>query len=286
MPELPEVETVRRDLAAHLVGRTIESVSIGREDVLRATDCARLVAALTGHEVLSAGRIGKNLIVELSGDAVVLVNLGMTGQFFVCETGDEIDEHAHLVAELSDGMRLVFRDTRRFGHIELASTKSVGESFTLRNVGVDAMSDEFTPERFEEMLAGRSALLKSALLDQRRVAGLGNIYVCEALFRARISAVARCGELASEDVRRLHRAIREVLRESIAAEGATISDYVTGRGVPGSFQERLRVYGREGEGCGRRGCRGIIERIVQSNRSTFFCPECQGARACQPDEPR
>ncbi len=277
MPELPEVETVRRDLQAHLVGRTIESVSIGREDILRSTDCARLVAALTGHEVLSVGRLGKNLIVELSGDTVVLVNLGMTGQFFVCEACAEIDEHAHLVAELSDGMRLVFRDIRRFGHIELARAQSVGESFTLRNVGVDAMSDEFTAERLEEMLAGRSALLKNALLDQRRVAGLGNIYVCEALFRARISAVARCGELAPEEVQRLHRAIREVLRESIAAEGTTISDYVTGRGVPGSFQERLRVYGREGERCRRHGCTGTITRIVQSNRPTFHCPECQSS---------
>jgi len=277
MPELPEVETVRRDLAAHLVGRTVESVSIEREDILRSTDRARLVDALTGHGVLSAGRIGKNLIVELSGDAVLLVNLGMTGQFFVCERCDEIDEHAHLVAELSDGMRLVFRDVRRFGHIELASAQSVGESFTLRNVGVDAMSDEFTRERFAEMMAGRSALLKNALLDQRGVAGLGNIYVCEALFRAGIQPEARCGELESEDVGRLHGAIGEVLRESIAAEGTTISDYVTGRRVPGSFQERLRVYGREGERCRRRGCTGTIARIIQSNRSTFYCPECQSS---------
>lgn len=277
MPELPEVETVRRDLQERLVGRTIVSASIRREDILRGTNAAGLAEALAGCEALSAERLGKNLIVGFTGGIVLLVNLGMTGQFFVCEECAELDEHAHLVAQLSDGMRLVFRDIRRFGHIELSNSQSVNESFSLRNVGIDAMSDQFTAARLAEMLAGRSALLKGALLDQRRVAGLGNIYVCEALFRAHIDPEARCSDLSEEQVRRLHRAIREVLRESIAAEGTTISDYVTGRRVPGSFQERLRVYGREGAPCRRRGCRGLIARIVQSNRSTFYCPECQSA---------
>lgn len=278
MPELPEVETVRRDLEEHLVGRTINAVCVSREDILRSTDAAGLTAALTRSEVLSTGRLGKNLIVELSGGRAVLVNLGMTGQLFVCDTATEIDEHAHLVADLGDGIRLVFRDVRRFGHIELASAAGIGESFTLRNVGTDAMSDEFTPARLAEVLEGRDALLKGALLDQRGVAGLGNIYVCEALFRARISPHAKCRDLSAAQVKKLHGAIRNVLSESIAAEGTTISDYVTGRGVPGGFQRRLRVYGRQGERCLRRGCGGTIERIVQSNRPTFFCPKCQNAR--------
>lgn len=285
MPELPEVETVRRDLQEHLVGRSVEAVTLRRAEVVRgmaATDgpgdqdiCRAVEAGLTGLTVLKAERLGKNLIVGLSDGVTLLVNLGMTGQLFVCDACAELDVHAHLIAELSDGMQLVFRDTRRFGHIELARSESIGESFTLRNVGVDAMSAQFTSRRLAEMLAGRTAPAKSALLDQRRVAGLGNIYVCEALFRAGIGPEVRCDELAHEEVTRLHRAIREVLRESIAAEGTTISDYVTGRRVPGSFQKRLRVYGREGEPCLKRGCRGVIQRIVQSNRSTFCCPQCQ-----------
>ncbi len=287
MPELPEVETVRRDLQEHLVGRKIEAVTLRRAEIVRGVAalgadadpdiCHAVEAGLTGLTVLNADRLGKNLLIGLSGGVTLLVNLGMTGQLFVCDACAELDVHAHLIAELSDGMQLVFRDIRRFGHIELARSESVGESFTLRNVGIDAMSPQFTSRRLAEMLAGRTAPIKSALLDQRRVAGLGNIYVCEALFRAGIDPEVRCGELAHEEVARLHRAIREVLRESIAAEGTTISDYVTGRRVPGSFQKRLRVYGREGEPCLKRGCRGIIERIVQSNRSTFYCPQCQSS---------
>ena len=287
MPELPEVETVRRDLQEHLVGRSIDAVTLRRAEIVRGVAalgadadpdiCHAVEAGLTGLTVLNADRLGKNLLIGLSGGVTLLVNLGMTGQLFVCDACAELDGHAHLIAELSDGMQLVFRDIRRFGHIELARSESVGESFTLCNVGVDAMSARFTSRWLAEMLAGRTAPIKSALLDQRRVAGLGNIYVCEALFRARISPEARCGELTRDEIAQLHRAIREVLRESIAAEGTTISDYVTGRRVPGSFQKRLRVYGREGEPCLKRGCRGVIQRIVQSNRSTFYCPQCQSS---------
>jgi formamidopyrimidine-DNA glycosylase len=137
------------------------------------------------------------------------------------------------------------------------------------------MGEEFTPRYLAEMLQGRTALLKSALLDQSRLAGLGNIYVCEALFRAGIDPEATCNGVGTGEAQRLHRAIRDVLREAIAGEGTTISDYVTGNGVPGSFQERLDVYGREGEACRRGKCEHEIVRIVQSNRATFFCPGCQ-----------
>jgi len=275
MPELPEVETIRRDLAMHLVGRTIESITIVREDILRGADSRRITREVTGRRVIEVDRSGKNLIVRLAGGPLMLINLGMTGQVFVCDADGDLEEHTHIVAELSDGNRLLFRDVRRFGHVELSNEDEMGESFTLRNVGVDAMSAQFTPDFLAQMLAGRTALLKSALLDQSRLAGLGNIYVCEALFRAGIHPEARCGEVSAENVARLHAAIREVLREAIAAEGTTISDYVTGRRVPGGFQERLGVYGREGETCRREGCEHVIVRIVQSNRSTFYCPGCQ-----------
>ncbi|MFW5867094.1 MAG: bifunctional DNA-formamidopyrimidine glycosylase/DNA-(apurinic or apyrimidinic site) lyase [Armatimonadota bacterium] len=278
MPELPEVETVRRDLSVHLVGLVIESVTVSREDILLNTAADDVRHALPGLTVTDAGRRGKNLILRLGERFALLVNLGMTGQLFVGHAEDELADHTHLVAELSSGDRLVFRDVRRFGHIELVAGDAVGESVTLRNVGVDAVSEEFTPDYLGEMLRGRTAMLKGALLDQSRLAGLGNIYVCEALFRAGIHPQTRCGDLSGGDLIRLHEAIREVLIESIAAEGTTISDYVTGRGVPGGFQKRLAVYGREGETCRRSGCRHIVIRIVQSNRSTFYCPGCQRGR--------
>lgn len=275
MPELPEVETIRRDLDEQLVGRTIESIVVAREDILRGADGREIAGRVISREVLEVDRSGKNLIVRLNGGPVLLINLGMTGQVFVCDADADLEEHTHIVAELSDGNRLIFRDVRRFGHVELSNEDEMGESFTLRNVGVDAMSAQCTPECLAEMLAGRSALIKGALLDQSRLAGLGNIYVCEALFRAGVHPQTRCAEVAPEKVARLHAAIREVLTEAIAAEGTTISDYVTGRRVPGSFQERLDVYGREGEVCRRDGCEHTVVRIVQSNRSTFYCPGCQ-----------
>lgn len=275
MPELPEVETVRRDLAECLVGQALVSVSVGREDILLETAGRELEEQLCGLRVTGVDRLGKNIIVRLEDEGALLVNLGMTGQFFVCDACSVPADHTHLVAELSDGRRLVFRDVRRFGHVELVADGTPEESVTLRNVGVDAMSEEFTPATLADALAGRTALLKGALLDQSRVAGLGNIYVCEALFRAGIAPLARCEEIAEDAVRRLHEAIRAVLTEAIAAEGTTISDYVTGRRVPGGFQERLDVYGREGEPCRRADCAETIIRIVQSNRPTFYCPGCQ-----------
>jgi formamidopyrimidine-DNA glycosylase len=275
MPELPEVETVARDLTEHLVGRTIESVMVSHEGVLLATSGEEVERSLTGAGVIGIERRGKNLIIALEDGLALLVNLGMTGQLFVCGSDQELARHSHVVADLSDGGRLVYRDVRRFGHIELIAHGCPEDSVTLRNVGVDAMSEEFTAAYLAEMLQGRTAVLKSALLDQSRLAGLGNIYVCEALFRAGVHPDARCCDVIEDDVFRLHAAIREVLAEAIAAEGTTISDYVTGRGVPGSFQERLAVYGREGEVCGRSGCEHTIVRIVQSNRSTFYCPGCQ-----------
>ncbi|MGD9495185.1 MAG: bifunctional DNA-formamidopyrimidine glycosylase/DNA-(apurinic or apyrimidinic site) lyase [Armatimonadota bacterium] len=279
MPELPEVETVRRHLARALVGRTIERVTVRRSDIVRGCGCSALSRALRGRTVLSVERLGKNLIVRLDRGLALLVHLGMTGRFQVLESGCRLPKHTHLRAELSGGRLLIFRDPRRFGHLEVCASDNLAQSETLRNVGLDAMSERFTARRLGEMLAGRTGLLKSALMDQSRLAGLGNIYVCEVMHRAGMSPQARCGELSDQQVRRLHRAIRRVLAEAIAAEGTTIADYLTGAGVPGGFQERLRVYGREGESCRRRGCAGIIKRIVQSNRSTFYCPDCQ--RDCE-----
>lgn len=275
MPELPEVETIRRDLSAVLVGRRIEGVTLRRSDILRRTTPEEAAERLTGREVTGARRRGKNLIIDLSGDRVLLVNLGMTGQLYVRAADAEAAEHTHLTAVLSDGRRLFYRDVRRFGHLELCAGDELAESFTLRNVGVDAMSEELTPRRLAELLDGRTAPIKNALLNQSLVAGLGNIYASEVLYRARIDPRAGCDELGWARIEVLHGAMRAVLGEAIAAEGTTISDYVTGSGVPGGFQRRLRVYGREGEVCRAADCEQVIERIVQCGRCTFLCPGCQ-----------
>ena len=279
MPELPEVETIRRDLTEHLIGRRIISVAVTQTDILTGRASDRLDETLVGREVLSVDRRGKNLIIGMSGGSALLVNLGMTGQLFVCDADYEPAEHTHLIAELSDGRKLLYRDVRRFGHLEAVPDGAIEESLTLRNVGVDAMDERFTTDLLAEVFEGRTALVKCALLDQSRVAGLGNIYICEALYRARIAPEARCGELCRAEVERLHAACREVLEEAIASQGTTVSDYVTGTRVPGSFQERLRVYGREGLTCREDHCEQIIERTVQSNRATFYCPGCQAGVA-------
>jgi len=277
MPELPEVETVRRQLAGTLIGRTIERITLRRTDVIRGAGPRRFRETLRGQTVEALDRRGKALIVRLSDGVALLVHLGMTGRFCLAPPGVPLAEHTHMIAYLADGGRLVFRDPRRFGHLELTCADALDETETLRNVGIDALAPEFTAARLSEALAGRTAPIKAALLDQRRFAGVGNIYACEALFRAHIDPTALCGELDAQQVKALHRALRAVLRASIAAEGTTIADYVNGNGVPGGFQRRLRVYGREGEACPSRGCTGTIARIVQSNRSTFYCPLCQRA---------
>jgi formamidopyrimidine-DNA glycosylase len=277
MPELPEVETVRRQLADALVGRTVERVTLRRADIVRGAAPRRFCATLRGRTIEALDRRGKALIVRLSDDVVLLVHLGMTGRFCLMPKGAPLAEHTHMIAQISGGLRLIFCDPRRFGHLELTRADALAESETLRHVGIDVLAPEFTADALAEALAGRKAPIKAALLDQRRFAGIGNIYACEALFRARIHPTTPCGALTRAQVQALYRALRAVMRESIAAEGTTIADYVTGRGVPGGFQHRLRVYGREGERCPTRGCPGTIARIVQSNRSTFYCPVCQRA---------
>ncbi len=276
MPELPEVETIRRDLSKSVVGRTIETVEIGeKRDIFCECLPGDVQRALPGRVIEAVDRVGKNLIVRLSDGPVLLVHLGMTGQLYTVAPDEALLDHTHVVLELAGDVRLVFRDVRRFGHLELLRDGDLTTCVSLRNVGLDARARGFTAERLMRIMSGRSAVIKSALLNQSLVAGLGNIYVCEALHRARVHPEARCNELSEKQWRALHGAIVKVLDEAIAAEGTTVSDYVTGSGVPGGFQKRLRVYGREGLSCRRRGCSGTVIRIVQSGRATFFCPSCQ-----------
>ncbi len=275
MPELPEVETIRRDLRRSVVGLTVETVDLRRPDVLLQTNPDDLARAMSGDAIQAVDRVGKNLILRMSGGAAVIVHLGMTGQFYVIAADAKPLAHTHIVLILSGNVRLVLRDVRRFGHVEWLADGALDASRSLRNVGLDARARGLTAKRLMQIMSGRTAVIKSALLNQKLVAGLGNIYVCESLHRARVNPEARCNELSEKQWRALHSAIVVVLDEAIAAEGTTVSDYVTGAGVPGRFQKRLRVYGREGLRCRRRDCSGTVIRIVQSGRATFFCPSCQ-----------
>ncbi len=277
MPELPEVETIRRDLQGSVVGLTVRSLRARRADILRWTRRRKFEEALTGRRVEDVDRVGKNLILRFSGGPAVIVNLGMSGRFYTVDADARLGKHTHVIFELSDGRRLVFQDTRRFGHLELVPDGEVGESFSLRKVGVDAACPGFRAKKLGELLEGRTALVKSALLNQSLVAGLGNIYVCEVLHRAGISPELRCNELSDEQILHLYAAIKDVLSEAVQARGTTLRDggYLDGIGEPGHFQEKLRVYEREALGCIRPGCGHAIKRIKQENRSTYYCPGCQ-----------
>ncbi|WP_135467136.1 bifunctional DNA-formamidopyrimidine glycosylase/DNA-(apurinic or apyrimidinic site) lyase [Crenalkalicoccus roseus] len=297
MPELPEVETVMRGLAAVLAGRRITAVRVARPD-LRWPLPEGLAARLTGARVLGFRRRGKYMLMRLEGGDSVLIHLGMSGRMVARRVGEPPsprlgpqgaasdargqggppEAHEHLVLETEDGWRVGFVDPRRFGCVDLVPTAEEERHRLLRDLGPEPLEPGFTPEVLSAALAGRRTSIKAALLDQRVVAGLGNIYACEALFRAGISPRRLAASVAGARAARLVPAIRAVLEESIAAGGSSLRDYVRADGEVGFFQERFDVYGREGEPCARcpgpPACRGIA-RIVQAGRSTFFCPRTQ-----------
>jgi formamidopyrimidine-DNA glycosylase len=294
MPELPEVETVAQGLARAMQGRRIAQVRLNRAD-LRLPLPRDFAGRLTGQRVATITRRAKYILVQLSGGESLLIHLGMTGRFTVIRPNGnevilgEVDEeteprsgnhvHDHVVFSLDDGTRIVYTDPRRFGVMDLTSDSSA-HPLTL-GLGIEPLGGELTPAYLADIFLGRKAPLKSTLMDQRLIAGLGNIYVCEALFRAGLSPRRKAGSLVrsrkSSDPRlaKLARAIRAVLTDAIAAGGSTLRDYAGADGSLGSFQNRFRVYDREGKPCLRPGCGGTIKRIVQSGRSTFYCSRCQ-----------
>ncbi|MBV9075926.1 MAG: bifunctional DNA-formamidopyrimidine glycosylase/DNA-(apurinic or apyrimidinic site) lyase [Methylobacteriaceae bacterium] len=293
MPELPEVETVRRGLAPALVGQRIRRVEQRRPD-LRFPLPERFAERLSGARVEALDRRAKYMLARLSTGEVLVLHLGMTGRFRVetpegaAEPGAFYYEHGalaahdHVVLDLEDGSRVVYNDVRRFGFMDLVAIEDLERTPPFAGMGIEPLGPELDGARLAGLFAGRRAPLKAALLDQRLVAGLGNIYVCEALFRARLSPEAPAGSIATPTGRpraaahRLAAEIRAVLSEAIAVGGSTLRDHAQVDGSAGAFQERFRVYDREGEPCMRPGCRGVVSRLVQSGRSTFRCPVCQG----------
>ena len=286
MPELPEVETVRRGLAPVLEGRRLSRVEARRAD-LRFPFPEGFVQRLTGATIQRLDRRAKYLMGELDRGETLVMHLGMSGRFEIARpegtirpgefvyAQDPDPKHAHVVFETEAGGRVTYYDPRRFGYMGLIETAKIGEHPWFAGLGPEPLSAAFNADGLKAAFANRKQGPKTLLLDQRVVAGLGNIYVCEALNRARISPFKPAGSIPAKKLPGLVAIIREVLGEAIAAGGSTLRDYASADGALGYFQHRFRAYGREGQPCLNDACKGVITREVQAGRSTFFCPVCQ-----------
>ena len=273
MPELPEVEVTRRSLQPHLVNRTVESVIVRETRFRVPLPKTRFQRALKGRRVLALRRRSKYLLIDLDGDRTLMIHLGMSGRLRYLPHDEPSEAHEHVVFRLDGGHDLRFRDPRRFGLVLLEPTSGLEEHALLRHLGPEPLEEEFSLGYLVERARGRSAPIKAFLMDARNVVGVGNIYVCEALWRARIHPRRAAGRIGRDRMARLHVAVREVLEEAIGQGGTTLNDFADAAGEPGYFVVRLAAYGREGEPCAR--CGRGIRRIVMSNRSTFYCPSCQ-----------
>jgi formamidopyrimidine-DNA glycosylase len=269
MPELPEVETTVRGLARYLEGERIVRVAVNRPDLRRPFPPA-LVQVLTGATVTAMGRRAKYGLIGTDRDQTLIFHLGMSGRWRI--EPDTLDKHDHLVIETASGHVLALNDARRFGSVDLVDTNDLDAWPPFAAMGPEPLGDELTARHLGRAFAGRIAPVKPLLLDQRVVAGLGNIYVCEALHRARIRPDREAGRVSRAALDRLVPAIKAVLSESIEAGGSTIRDYAQPNGELGYFAASWRVYGREGAPCP---CGGTVARFNQGWRSTFWCPKCQ-----------
>jgi formamidopyrimidine-DNA glycosylase len=292
MPELPEVETVRRGLAPVMEGARFDDVVANRGD-LRWPLPKDFVKRIKGQTVSGLGRRAKYLLADLSSGEVLVMHLGMSGSFRVSlDDGETVagnyyhdrskdTAHDHVVFRMSSGATIRFNDPRRFGSMKLVARDKLDEEPQLRALGPEPLGNEFSASLLAQACQGKNTSLKAALLDQTVVAGLGNIYVCEALNRALISPKRKASTIATrkgeptERAEKLVDAIKTVLNEAINAGGSSLRDHRRTDGSLGDFQHNFRVYDREGKPCPTRGCKGTIKRLVQSGRSTFFCPVCQ-----------
>ncbi|MFP4326925.1 MAG: bifunctional DNA-formamidopyrimidine glycosylase/DNA-(apurinic or apyrimidinic site) lyase [Paracoccaceae bacterium] len=282
MPELPEVETVRRGLAPVMEGRRILRAQVNRPD-LRWPFPASMAERLTGQGVIQLRRRSKYILADLDGGETLLIHLGMSGRILI--SGDPLgrflhhhpapERHDHVVLDMEGGARVTFNDPRRFGAMDLFATAAADSHKLLSALGPEPLGNAFDEPYLASRLKGRNTPIKAALLDQHVVAGLGNIYVCEALFRTGISPLRKAGRLSARRAATLVPAIRAVLQDAIAAGGSSLRDYRQADGELGYFQHSFDVYGREGAPCRRPGCTGTVRRVVQSGRSSFYCAACQ-----------
>jgi formamidopyrimidine-DNA glycosylase len=292
MPELPEVETVRRGLQPAMEGARIVRAETRRGD-LRFPFQKDFVARLEGQTVAGLGRRAKYLMADLDSGDVLLMHLGMSGSFRVVTTDGEATPgefhyprnedrtHDHVVFHMSSGAAIVFNDPRRFGYMKIIARSALEQEPLLKGLGPEPLGNAFDAAMLASACAGKKTSLKAALLDQRVVAGLGNIYVCEALFRSHLSPRRLAATLATkkgeptDHARHLVSSIHDVLNQAIEAGGSSLRDHRQTSGELGYFQHSFQVYDREGEKCRTRGCRGTVKRFVQNGRSTFWCPTCQ-----------
>ena len=283
MPELPEVETVRKGLAKQLLGGSISNVDLRREG-LRFPFPKGLKLAMEGRRILQIDRRAKYLLMRFDDGSTLLSHLGMTGKYSIYssnEVPEEFGKHDHVVITMADGGVVVYTDHRRFGYMDLIPPGGEQDNRHLSKLGCEPLSAEFDSKMLCEKLRGKKSPIKTALLDQRVVAGLGNIYVCEILFRTGISprrissTVSGKSSKVTKRAEMLVKETKHVLLEAIEAGGSTISDFAAVDGDMGYFTHSFQVYGREGENCQNPRCSGIISRISQSGRSTFYCPKCQ-----------
>jgi len=279
MPELPEVETVRRGLEPVMKGQVIARAAVNRPDLRRPFPPA-MAGRLTGARVLALGRRSKYLLVDLDSGETLLIHLGMSGRLLISAAvaGNPHPapaRHDHVVLDLAGGARVTFNDARRFGAMDLIATTQVDSHPLLAALGPEPLGNAFDETYLVARLKGRGTPIKSALLDQHVVAGLGNIYVCEVLYRARLNPSRSVGRIAAARIAVLVPLIREVLSEAIAAGGSSLRDYRQADGELGYFQHRFQVYGREGQPCLTPGCTATIARVATAGRSSFYCPHCQ-----------
>jgi formamidopyrimidine-DNA glycosylase len=286
MPELPEVETVRRGLEPVLCGARLTRVQARRPD-LRFPLPDGFVQRLTGARVIALNRRGKYILGALDRDETLIMHLGRTGRFEI-ENGPGArapggfalaaaadPKHAHIIFHTEAGAQITYFDPRRFGFMDLCPSDRLDAHPRFLGMGPEPLGEAFTAAYLAEAFTGRRQSAKTLLLDQTVVAGLGNIYVCEALHRARISPVLAAGDISRRKLGALVRSVRSVLSEALIAGGSTLRDFAGADGALGYFQHSFEVYGRQGESCGTRGCDGVIERMAQAGRSTFYCPVCQ-----------
>ena len=289
MPELPEVETVRLGLAPAMEGHVLTDVETRRGN-LRIPFPPDFVGRTKGRKVKALRRRAKYLLADLDSGETLVIHLGMSGRMSVYAEGKQrklgnyvynpapdgagSGKHDHVVFETDAPARIVFNDHRRFGLMTLVATDHLDQNKLFKDVGIEPLSPKFNAAYLAKRLEGKKTPIKSALLDQRVVAGLGNIYVCEALFRSGISPKRLAGSIKKERIPPLIAAIKKVLTDAIAAGGSTLRDHAQATGDPGGFQHHFLVYDREGKPC-KLGCPGTVKRVVQSGRSTFYCPRCQ-----------
>lgn len=282
MPELPEVETVRRGLEPVMTDTVIEYAQVNRPD-LRWPLPVNMSERLTGQRVLGLRRRSKYILCDLEGGETLLIHLGMSGRMLIsgAQVGAFVhphpapEKHDHVVLNMVGGARITFNDARRFGAMDLAATSEVDSHKWLVGLGPEPLGNAFSEDHLVARLKGRKMPIKSALLDQKIVAGLGNIYVCETLYRAGIHPARQAGAISERRVRSMVPIIRQVLEEAIAAGGSSLRDFRQADGELGYFQHNFDVYGREGMTCKTQECQAEIRRIVQSGRSSFYCPTCQ-----------